>query len=118
MVSLLGTMLLTAETTEDGQRRVYFTSHASVVTFFANDETGETMASAHPGDFASPYVTTPEICAAVREAMLEEAARRLHCRPDQVLQFSLSDIELVADPLPRHRHHWAGRAKGRRPAFR
>jgi hypothetical protein len=111
-------MLLTAETTEDGQRRVYFTSHASVVTYFANDETGDTMASAHPGDFASPYVTTPAICEAVRQAMLEEAARRLHCRLDQVLTYSLTDIELIADPIPRQRHHWAGRAKGKRPAFR
>lgn len=111
-------MLLTAETTLNGERRVYFTSHASVVSFITEDDNGDTMASAHPGDFAFPSVTTAEVCAAVRNAMLEEVARRLHCRPDQVLQYSFADIELLADPLPRQRHHWAGRAKGRRPAFR
>jgi len=114
MVSLLVTMLLTAETTDNGERRVYFTRFNSVVTFFTDDGEGGIVPHAHPGEIAYPLPTEQQL-AAVRDAMLAETARRLDCPLEEVLRHSLEQVAKVADPISEHRYHWAGRtrAKGR-----
>jgi hypothetical protein len=109
-VSLLVTMLLTAETTDDGERRVYYTRYHSIVSFFAEDGEGGISAHAHPGWLAHPLPTDEQL-ASIRLSMLSEAARRLGCRVDQVQLHTLDDIAKVSDPLPKYRLHWAGRTR-------
>lgn len=114
LVSLIVTMLLTAETTDNGQRRVYFTRFNSVITFFTDDGEGGIVPHAHPGEIAYPTPTEHQL-AAVRDAMLAETARRLDCPIEEVLRHSLEQVAKVADPILSHHYHWAGRtrAKGR-----
>jgi hypothetical protein len=66
-----------------------------------------------PGEFACPWSTTQEKLDAVEAEMLDEAARRLHCRPDQVRLMSMEDIARVADPPLKVRHSWVVRSKCR-----
>jgi len=106
-------MLLSDETNDDGERRIYFTQAASVTSFFTDDGEGGVRAHVFAGEFACPWTTTQEKLDAVEAAMLEETARRLNIRPDQVCQVSLNDIGQVADPHLKHRHTWAGRTKTR-----
>lgn len=110
-------MLLTAETTDDGEARVYFTQQASVVSYFTDDTEGGTQVHVTPGEFACPWSTTEAKLAAVGQAMLAETARRLNCRPEAVVSHSLSQIAAVADPLLKHRNTWTGRSRSlRRPS--
>ena len=104
---------MTEDTSEDGQPRVYFTQQNSVVTYFDEDGDGHVCAHAELSEFACPWTTTSEKLAAVKMAMLEETARPLHCRADQVELMTLADIRGVADPLLKVKHSWAGRSKGR-----
>ena len=106
-------MLLSDETNDDGERRIYFTQAASVVSFFTDDGDGGVRTHVAPGEFACPWTSTQDKLDAVEAAMLEETARRLHIRPDQVCQMSLNDIGQVADPHLKHRHTWVGRGKTR-----
>lgn len=68
----------------DGERRIYFTQAASVVSFFTDDGEGGVRPHVSAGEFACPWTTTREKLDAVEAAMLEETARRLNIRPDQV----------------------------------
>lgn len=106
-------MLLSDETNEDGERRIYFTQAASVVSFFTEDDGGGVQAHVHAAEFACPWNSPPEKLNAVREAMLEETAKRLNIRPDQVMLMTMDDIGNVADPHLKVRHHWAARSKTR-----
>ncbi len=110
-------MLFTAETTDDGDVRVYATQQASVVTFFTEDPQGGSTLHAEPGEFACRWSTTQTKIDAVRLAVLDEAARRLGCYPDQVELHEFEALMRVCDPLPRYRTTWSGaRAKSlRRP---
>lgn len=102
-------MLLTEESTRDGNVRIYATQQASIVTYFEDDGEGGTMLQVEPGEFASPFVVTPERLAAVKDAVLDEVARRLSCPTDKVLCRSMSELSLITDPLLRERHTWSGR---------
>jgi len=106
-------MILSDETSEEGERRIYFTQAASVMSYFTEDEDGGVKVTVHPGEFACPWSTPPEKLNAVRDAMLEETAKRLHIRIDQVMLMTMDDIGNVADPHLKVRHHWAARAKTR-----
>lgn len=107
-------MLLTEETTPEGEPRIYATQLASVVTYFTDDGEGGTVLHAEPGEFACRWSTTQAKLDAVRDAVLIETAYRLNCPVDKVLHRSLSELALVADPLrPVQRHTW-----GRKPARR
>lgn len=108
-------MLLTVESTDDGQDRIYATQQASVVTYFVDDGEGGTMLVAEPGEFACRWSTTQEKLDSVRAAVLVEVASRLNCKPEKVQCRSLSDIALVADPLLKTRHTWSGRRHTRKP---
>jgi hypothetical protein len=81
----LDRMILSDETSEDGERRIYFTQAASVVSYFTEDEGGGVQAHVHPAEFACPWNSPPEKLIAVRDAMLEETAQRLNIRTDQVM---------------------------------
>lgn len=108
-------MLLSDEISECGERRIYFTQVASVVSYFTEEDGGGVATHVYPGEFALPWTMTPEKLEAVRQAMLEETACRLGCDIAEVGTKTLDDISLVADPLPATRHHWAARARTRRP---
>jgi hypothetical protein len=109
-------MLLTEETTPEGEARIYATQMASVVTYFTDDGEGGTMLHAEPGEFACRWSTTQDKLDAVREAVLAETAVRLNCPVDKVLHRSLSDLSLIADPITIPvRHTWSRRKAGRRP---
>jgi len=110
---MMCSMLLSDETSDDGERRIYFTQAASVVSYFTEDDAGGVKATVHPAEFACPWNSPPEKMEAVRTTMLEETARRLNIRADQVMLMSLDDIGNVADPHLKVRHHWAGRSKSR-----
>lgn len=104
-------MLLTEVKTRDGNHRVYFTRVNSVISYFEEDEDGMLVAHAEFGEFACPYNRDPEKLTAMRHAMLSEAARRLHVRPDQIEQMNFSDIVNVCDPPLREKYDWTGRAR-------
>jgi hypothetical protein len=106
-------MLLSLETEDDGSQRVYFTRANSVISYFADDGEGGVSAHVAPGEFACPYGTTDHKLSAVKMCMLEETARRLACRIDQVQLHSLDDLKRVCDPHLKHSYHWAGRSKTR-----
>ena len=111
-------MLLSDETSDDGQRRIYFTRVGSVVSYFTDDDSGGVAVHVEPGEFACRWSTTQAKLDAVRDSMLDETARRLHIRPDQVQHMTMNDIGQVCDPHLSVRHHWAGRAKSRSRAGR
>jgi hypothetical protein len=106
-------MILSEETSDDGQPRIYFTQMASVVSYFTDHPDGGVETHVAPGEFACPWSTTAGKLDAVRLAMLAETARRLNCCVDQVETMSLADIAKVADPHLKHRHSWTGRSKAR-----
>jgi len=49
-------MLISMESTAEGEKRVYCTRGHSVVAYFTDDGEGGAMLSVEPGEFASPYV--------------------------------------------------------------
>jgi hypothetical protein len=108
-------MILTDEITTSGERRIYFTQFATVVTYFTESEDGGVAVHAEPGEFACPWSTTPEKIEGVRLAMLAEVARRLDCDVAAVVAKTLDEIAAVSDPLLDARPHWASRAKRRIP---
>ncbi|MBS0232104.1 MAG: hypothetical protein JSR99_01315 [Proteobacteria bacterium] len=109
-------MLISLETTAEGEKRVYCTRGNSVVTYFADDGEGGSMLSVEPGEFASPYSTTEEKLQAVKESVLREVARRLSCEPAEVQAKPMADLTRICDPHLAFRDHWVGR--GRRPFVR
>jgi hypothetical protein len=106
-------MILSYETGESEQPRVYLTRANSVITYFTDDTDGGVAAHAHVSEFACPWSTTPEKVDAVKMAMLTETARRLQCRIDQVQLHTLEDIRKVCDPHLKHRYSWTRRSKAR-----
>lgn len=109
-------MLLTEETTPEGEARIYATQMASVVTYFTDDGEGGTQLHVEAGEFACRWSTTQEKLDAVRDAVLAATAVRLNCPADKVLHRSLAEIALVVDPLTIPvRHTWSRRRPGRKP---
>src|SRR3569832_750320 len=111
-------MLISIESTAEGEKRVYCTRGHSVVTYFADDGEGGSMLSVEPGIFADPYSTTPEKLQATKDAVLSEVARRLACDPGEVQCRSFGEIIGICDPHLTHRDHWTGRARAKRPFVR
>jgi hypothetical protein len=62
-------MLLTEDTSDDGELRIHFT-RSSVVSYFTDDDDGGVKAHASPSDFACPWSTTPDKLHAVKMEML------------------------------------------------
>ena len=110
---MLRPMLLSEETSDDGELRVYFTRASTVISYFTDDEDGGVKTHVAPGEFACPWSTTPEKLDAVRSAMLAETARRLQCHVEQVEQMPFEAIRKIADPHLKYRHTWTGRSKAR-----
>lgn len=102
-------MLLTEETSAGNKVRIYATQLASVVTYFTDDGEGGIMLHAELGEFASPLSVTVEKVEAVKQAVMEEAARRLNCPTDKVFCRSMSELSLVTDPVLKERPTWSGR---------
>lgn len=102
-------MLFTEETAPGNKVRIYATQLASVVTYFTDDGEGGTMLTAELGEFACPYSTTAEKVEAVKQAVMEEAARRLNCPVDKVLCRSMADLSLVTDRVLKEIPKWTGR---------
>jgi len=102
-------MLLTEETTRGNKVRIYATQLASVVTYFTDDGEGGTMLHAELGEFASPFSVTEEKVEAVKQAVMEDVARRLNCPVDKVLCRSMAELSLVTDPVLREIPKWTGR---------
>lgn len=111
-------MLISMESTEEGQKRVYCTRGQSIVAYFAEDEEGGSMLHVEPGEFASPYVVTEDRLQAVKLSVLLEVARRLTCDADAVQQKPLAEIATICTPHLKHRDHWVGRARAKRPFVR
>lgn len=104
-------MIVTEETTDEGELRIYFTRQHSVVSYITDDGEGGVQIHVEPNEFACPYATTPEKIAAVRMSLIEEAARRFACKLDQVETLRFADIRAIADPHLKFRHTWSGRSK-------
>lgn len=111
-------MLISLESTAEGEKRVYCTRGHSVVAYFADDGEGGSMLSVEPGEFASPFTVTDEKLEAVKLSVLEEVARRLSCDPAEVPARPMVDLVHICDPHLKQRDHWVGRAKARRPFVR
>lgn len=111
-------MLISMESTAEGERRIYCTRGQSVVTYFADDGDGGSMLSVTPGEFASPYVVTEERLQEVKMSVLEEVARRLACEPSEVQVKPMVELATVCDPHLKFRDHWVGRGRAKRPFVR
>jgi hypothetical protein len=100
-------MIVSEETTDEGQVRFYFTRQHSIVSFITDDGEGRVQIHVEPSEFACPWTTTPEKMAAVKMSLLEEAARRFSCKVDEVgtrpgrRRWKAHDLYLV---MRRHRH--------------
>lgn len=114
----VGSMLISIESTSEGEKRVYCTRGHSVEAYFADDGEGGSMLSVSPGEFASPYVVTEERLQAVKLSVLLEVARRLKCDADAVQAKPLAEIATICDPHLKFRDHWVGRARAKRPFVR
>lgn len=105
-------MLMTAAL-EDGERRVYVTRFASVVSYFTPAESGEGIdLIIEPGHltFPSDFERNKK---AVRESILDFVSLRLCVLADDVLKLPLKHLEKIADPaLPDH-YKYARRSKNR-----
>lgn len=91
-------MIVSEETTDDGQVRFYFTRQNSVQSYVTDDGEGGVQIHVEPSEFACPWSTTPEKMQAVRLSLLAEAAQRLGCKVDQVETLRLADFRTIADP--------------------
>jgi hypothetical protein len=111
-------MLISMESTAEGEKRVYCTRGHSVVTYFVDDGEGGSMLSVEPGEFADPFSTTDEKLMAVKESVLAEVARRLSCDPAEVECRPMAELASICDPHLKIRDHWSGRAKAKRPFVR
>lgn len=111
-------MLISLESTAEGEKRVYCTRGHSVVAYFADDGEGGSMLSVEPGEFASPHTATEQKLADVKLSVLLEVARRLKCDADAVQQKPLAEIAAICTPHVKYRDHWVGRAKAKRPFVR
>lgn len=93
-----GAMLLVYEVDDRGQERVLVLPAGSVISYFTsrNDAPGLVL-HILPG-----LCTFPELYEAqrdaVRDAVLDETARRLAVAPEQVLEHSLMQLKQIADP--------------------
>jgi len=110
-------MLLTA-TREAGELRVYVTRFASVVTYFTEDaSTGGMKLYVEPGFISIPS-EVERLAPYVREAALEEAARRLEVSPAEVLTLSLNALRERADPdVPEYYRYASRRRAPARPSY-
>jgi hypothetical protein len=111
-------MLISIESTAEGEKRIYCTRGHSVVTYFTDDGEGGSMLSVVPGEFASPFVVTDDRLQEVKLSVLEEIARRLSCDPAEVQAKPMVEIAAVCDPHLKYRDHWVGRARAKRPFVR
>ena len=111
-------MIFTEETTDEGQRRVYATRNNTVVTYFVDDGEGGTLLHMEAGWLAYPDQIRTATYVEIRRCVLIEAGRRLCCQAHEVESLPFDHILTIADPLPRYRHHWAGRSQAPRRASR
>lgn len=111
-------MLISIESTAEGEKRIYCTRGHSVITYFADDGEGGSLLSVEPGEFASPFVVTEDRLQAVKLSVLLEVARRLKCDADAVQRKPLAELATVCDPHLKFRDHWVGRARAKRPFVR
>lgn len=107
-------MIVTLTETDEGNRRLYATRFATVVTYFTETEDGGVFLNTEPGWAAMPhdYIAARD---SVAEAVVAELATRLGIEPSMVLQQRFRDLAAVADPeLPAaYRYASRGRTRGR-----
>ena len=93
-------MLITKESTTNGELRVYCTRTNSIITYFSDDGEGGSPLTAEHSDFAYPGAWADEQMEAVKHSVLEEVARRLDCTPAEVETTPFAELVSICDPDP------------------
>jgi hypothetical protein len=111
-------MIISMESTEEGERRIYCTRGHSIVSYFSDDGEGGSMLSVEPGELLYSYADISDRLQAVRHAVLTDVAKRLACDIAEVQAKPMTELATLCAPHLKHQEHCYGRRRAKRPFVR
>lgn len=111
-------MLITLDSTDNDQPRLYVGRTGSLQAYFTDDGDGGSMLTVEAGWLAYEEQIAISDYAGVRRAVFETVARKLGCPPQEVVRHSFDELAALADPESYPVRQIAGRRKARRTILR